>query len=137
MEEAVPNYGYAIQQTADEGYIVAGDSYSTNGDVTGNHGDEDYWIVKLAPPPPKVFSSTQQTFPPILCGTQALDTLWVHNTGGGQLIINSYSYGSTEFSLLFPPAAGYHRGGGFDSVYHAVFAVRRRDLSNGSHVVQQ
>ncbi|HRI20070.1 MAG TPA: T9SS type A sorting domain-containing protein [Panacibacter sp.] len=36
-----------IRQTADLGYIVAGKSYSTNGDVTGNHGDWDYWIVKL------------------------------------------------------------------------------------------
>ncbi len=37
----------SIQQTADGGYIVAGYSYSNNGDVTGNHGDVDYWIVKL------------------------------------------------------------------------------------------
>lgn len=36
-----------IQQTSDGGYIVAGETYSTNGDVTGNHGDRDYWIVKL------------------------------------------------------------------------------------------
>lgn len=37
----------SIQQTADGGYIVAGISYSNNGDVMGNHGDSDYWIVKL------------------------------------------------------------------------------------------
>ncbi|HVX28799.1 MAG TPA: hypothetical protein VHB70_20795, partial [Parafilimonas sp.] len=36
-----------IQQTVDGGYIVAGFSYSNNGDVTGNHGSADYWIVKL------------------------------------------------------------------------------------------
>jgi len=36
-----------IRQTTDGGYIVAGESYSTNGDVTGNHGISDYWIVKL------------------------------------------------------------------------------------------
>ncbi len=40
-------YGFNIQQTADEGYIVAGMTNSTDGDVTGNHGDYDYWIVKL------------------------------------------------------------------------------------------
>jgi len=39
---------YSIQQTTDGGYIVAGESYSTNGDVTGNHGDYDYWVVKLS-----------------------------------------------------------------------------------------
>jgi len=39
--------GYSIQQTTDKGYIVAGFSNSTDGDVTGNHGNYDYWIVKL------------------------------------------------------------------------------------------
>lgn len=37
----------AIQQTSDGGYIVAGQSQSIDGDVTGNHGYTDYWIVKL------------------------------------------------------------------------------------------
>lgn len=37
----------SIEQTYDGGYIVAGSSNSNNGDVTGNHGFEDYWIVKL------------------------------------------------------------------------------------------
>src|SRR5690606_20007240 len=38
---------HSIQQTADGGYIIAGSSVSNNGDVTGNHGNEDYWVVKL------------------------------------------------------------------------------------------
>ena len=38
---------YFIQQTTDKGYIIAGESNSTDGDVTGNHGGYDYWIVKL------------------------------------------------------------------------------------------
>jgi hypothetical protein len=37
-----------IQQTADGGYIVAGYSYSTNGDVTNNNGGIDAWILKLS-----------------------------------------------------------------------------------------
>ena len=37
----------SIQQTTDGGYIVAGGSDSNDGDVTGNHGGSDYWIVKL------------------------------------------------------------------------------------------
>ena len=41
------DYAYSIQQTNDGGYIVAGASYSNDGDVTGNHGDYDSWIVKL------------------------------------------------------------------------------------------
>lgn len=39
----------AIQTTADGGYIVAGSTDSTDGDVTGNHGGVDFWVVKLAP----------------------------------------------------------------------------------------
>jgi hypothetical protein len=39
----------SIKPTSDGGYIVAGFSQSNDGDVTGNHGLFDYWIVKLAP----------------------------------------------------------------------------------------
>ena len=38
----------SIQQTTDGGYIAGGYTKSTDGDVTGNHGDYDYWIVKLS-----------------------------------------------------------------------------------------
>jgi type 1 glutamine amidotransferase len=38
----------SIQQTADEGYIVAGDTKSNDGDVIGNHGGRDFWVVKLS-----------------------------------------------------------------------------------------
>jgi hypothetical protein len=38
---------YSIQQTADSGYILAGYSKSNDGDVSGNHGNFDYWVVKL------------------------------------------------------------------------------------------
>jgi hypothetical protein len=41
-------YGYCIRQTTDGGYIVAGSSSSTDGNVTGNHGDFDVWILKLS-----------------------------------------------------------------------------------------
>jgi hypothetical protein len=37
----------SIKQTNDGGYIVCGTSYSTDGDVTGNHGGADYWVIKL------------------------------------------------------------------------------------------
>jgi len=38
---------YSIRQTSDGGYIVAGRSWSNDGDVTDGHGASDYWIVKL------------------------------------------------------------------------------------------
>ncbi|TAH40726.1 MAG: T9SS type A sorting domain-containing protein [Bacteroidetes bacterium] len=42
----------SIQQTSDSGYIVAGNSYSNDGDVTNHHGNvgsSDFWVVKLSP----------------------------------------------------------------------------------------
>jgi Secretion system C-terminal sorting domain len=41
------DFATSIQQTSDSGYIVAGSSESIDGDVTGNHGSFDKWIVKL------------------------------------------------------------------------------------------
>lgn len=38
---------YGIQPTPDGGYIIAGNSGSTNGNVTGNHGGYDGWVAKL------------------------------------------------------------------------------------------
>ena len=38
---------FSIQQTSDNGYIVAGEANSKNGQVTGNHGVLDFWVVKL------------------------------------------------------------------------------------------
>ncbi len=47
------NYGgtsqevaHGIQQTTDEGFVIVGYTFSSDGDVTGNHGSSDYWIVK-------------------------------------------------------------------------------------------
>jgi len=39
--------GVACYQTADSGYIVSGLSESDDGDVSGNHGGDDAWIIKL------------------------------------------------------------------------------------------
>lgn len=40
------DYGEAIKQTLDGGYIIAGNAQSNNGDVTGNHGSADFWVIK-------------------------------------------------------------------------------------------
>jgi hypothetical protein len=36
-----------ILQTDDEGYVFVGEAYSTDGDLTGNYGMSDCWVVKL------------------------------------------------------------------------------------------
>ncbi len=38
--------GGAIKATSDGGYIFAGRTSSNNGDVSGNHGGLDWWVVK-------------------------------------------------------------------------------------------
>ncbi len=59
---------YANQQTSDGGFVIAGTSSSTDGDVTGHHGTtsfSDYWIVKLAGAPlgvDETYSSIPETF---------------------------------------------------------------------------
>jgi hypothetical protein len=42
-----PDEAWDVQQTSDDGYIIAGSSTSNDGDVSGNHGKHDAWIVKL------------------------------------------------------------------------------------------
>jgi hypothetical protein len=39
--------GGEVQQTTDNGYIVAGTSYSTDIPGVTNHGEADFYIVKL------------------------------------------------------------------------------------------
>lgn len=41
------DYGNCIQNTDDGGYIIVGGTMSNDVDVSGNHGDYDFWIVKL------------------------------------------------------------------------------------------
>ncbi len=37
----------SIHQTLDGGFVIAGSSGSGDGDVIGNHGGVDFWILKL------------------------------------------------------------------------------------------
>ena len=40
---------FSIQQATDGGYVVAASTSSNDGDVSGNHGGLDAWVVKLGP----------------------------------------------------------------------------------------
>jgi hypothetical protein len=41
--------GIRISQTLDDGFVLCGYAQSDDGDVTGNHGAGDCWVVKLDP----------------------------------------------------------------------------------------
>ncbi|MCB0795819.1 MAG: T9SS type A sorting domain-containing protein [Flavobacteriales bacterium] len=41
------DHAYAIKQTQDLGFAIAGSTMSNDGDVSGNHGNDDGWVLKL------------------------------------------------------------------------------------------
>lgn len=73
---------FGINKTSDGGFIINGVSLSTDGDVTGNHGGNDYWVVKL--------------------DADGL-LLWQHSYGG-----SDDDFGRIAFEL---PDGGYMLGG--------------------------
>jgi hypothetical protein len=38
---------YAVEVTSDHGFVIAGGARSNNGNVTNNHGNYDFWIIRL------------------------------------------------------------------------------------------
>ncbi len=40
------DYGYSVVQANDGGYVMTGMTLSNDIDVNGNHGGDDYWVVK-------------------------------------------------------------------------------------------
>ena len=50
----------AVQETEDLGFIAAGGTRSNDGDVFGNHGAWDLWLVKLSAPTTGVGATTDQ-----------------------------------------------------------------------------
>ncbi|MDG2152402.1 MAG: T9SS type A sorting domain-containing protein [Crocinitomicaceae bacterium] len=76
---------YSIDETDDGGAIVAGFSTSTNGDVSGNHGDSDYWIIKLD-------NSGNYIWQQSLGGSGTDEPSSIQQTPDGGFIIAGYSY---------------------------------------------
>jgi len=37
----------SIRKTSDGGFILCGETESDDGDVTGHHGGDDFWVVKI------------------------------------------------------------------------------------------
>jgi hypothetical protein len=77
--------GSLVQQTNDGGFIVAGNSYSNDGDVSGNHGDKDYWVVKLS-------SIGNIEWQKSLGGSVEDSTNSIQQTNDGGYIVVGYSF---------------------------------------------
>ena len=100
---------YSIQQSADGGFVVAGYSWSIDGDVSGNHGLSDYWIVKLDTAGNLVW---QKSF-----GGSNNDVAWaMDQTADGGFVVAGYSRsndgditsnaGLTDYCIMKLDAAG-------------------------------
>lgn len=128
-------YGYSIAQTPDSGYIVAGSSFSNDGDVTGNHGSFDYWIVKLGTTGniqwQKSFGEIEYDY--------AFD---IKNTSDGGYIVSGYSestptkgYGSNDYWMIKLSSTGNmewdKKLGGLTDDY----ATAAQQTSDGGYVI--
>lgn len=96
---------HSVQQTTDSGYIVAGYSKSNDGDVSGNHGNFDYWVVKLGncTLPQPTFSNTNS------------GNIWNFNyTGTNPYTTISWDFGDgTPVSNIANPTHTYADSGSY------------------------
>jgi hypothetical protein len=102
----------SILQTGDGGYIVAGDSDSNDGDVAGNHGSNDVWIIRLAVSDPAILcppvASTQ-----LSNSSAGTSYQWQVNKGAGfENILSADTYYNNEHTatlqLVDIPSAWAH-----------------------------
>ena len=79
--------GQSIQQTSDDGYIMVGQTQSTDGDVASNDGGADLWMVKLS-------ASGALEWEKAIGGTKAEFGSAIHQTTDGGFITTGYSWSS-------------------------------------------
>ncbi len=77
----------SIQQTKDGGYIVAGRTSSTDGDVVGNNGSVDFWLIKLD-------NAGNLIWQKCLGGTLDEQAFQVQQTIDGGYVVVGHSYSS-------------------------------------------
>jgi Secretion system C-terminal sorting domain len=90
---------YSTQETSDNGYIMLMSTKSTDGDFTGSHGDNDYYVVKLL----------DKKVTPNACITWSLNTDQLVTTSNGNITgqPETLSSGSTA---PFMSVYGYNGG---------------------------
>jgi len=74
----------SMQQTLDGGFIAAGYTRSDNGDVAGNHGMNDMWVVKFS----SAINTTVVQNAAVVCNGESNGIASVSATGG----VPPYSY---------------------------------------------
>jgi hypothetical protein len=74
-----------VQQTTDGGFIICGLTQSNDGNVVGNHGDEDIWVIKLN-------ASGNLVWQKCLGGTLTEYATSIQQTTDGGFIIGGYTW---------------------------------------------
>lgn len=120
------DFGNSIEQTADAGLIVAGQSNSTDYDVTGNHGQYDFWVVKLEPDVLNVNSYTGHTA--ALYPNPVSDRLYI---GSAQKFSQYELYDATGKQVALGSAAEFLSVSSLASGWYVLV------LSDGDSVVRQ
>jgi hypothetical protein len=95
--------GIDIQKTNDGGSLLLGQTLSTNGDVTGNHGGQDIWVTKL-----NLFGGIEWKKALGGSGTETAHRLIYHNDGTALIVASTTStngdaaghHGSTDIWLV-------------------------------------
>ncbi|UUX92556.1 lectin like domain-containing protein [Methanoplanus endosymbiosus] len=100
--------GESIVQTSDGGYIVAGYTKSTNGDVSGNHGSSDVWVVKLEG---NGMPQSEFTASPI-AGTKPLEVQFTDESTGNPTSW-LWDFGDGDTSTLQNPEHTYTESGNY------------------------
>jgi len=95
---------YSCQQCSDGNIIVAGNTGSNNGNVTGNHGNSDFWIIKVTE------NDGALLWQKCLGGSGNDDATSIEEKNGQQLLIG----GETTSSDGDVAAGKYHGGFGPD-----------------------
>lgn len=105
------DWSNSILETIDGGFIVAGETESTDGDVIGNHGDRDFWVLKLntcVAHYSTLYDSIQNSF-----------TLTVHSTTTALATGYNWDFGDGASSTLAAPSHTYTA----DTVYNVCMKI--------------
>jgi hypothetical protein len=94
------DYGQAVLATGDGGYVLAATSASNDGDVSGNHGNSDFWLVKIDKSGNIIW---QKSF-----GGSETDEVYsmVSTADGGYLLAGRTSSNDGDVTGLHPNAGG-------------------------------
>jgi hypothetical protein len=129
---------YSVIQTSDGGYMAAGFTFSNNGDVTGNHGNKDYWLVKLD-------GSGNLQWQKCYGGSAVDEAHSVEQTNDGGYIVAGYSgsndgdvsgnHGGSDYWILKTDSAGVLQwqkslGGGTTDIAQCV-----KQSTDGGYIV--